>query len=240
MNNAPTIRFVLYDLLNDLKQTVDDSQLTPFRIYYWMCIVGDKLKRQHIQKYDSGAYVTRFDNIPVEVDPVTGRNYFVLPASIYDSDQDGAIDYVIYPPDIDLSLPTFASGNFVRTSVVKAQRLYFRDDERPSPANPYFYRQGDRVYLLGVEEINLTKIEAGLKVSFGPADLTVDIDQPWDFPVHLLSILKREIMDLGRFVLMVPQDLENDGKNFDTKAMPTQKLISVNSDQQQTQQQDGY
>jgi hypothetical protein len=35
---------------------------------------------------------------------------------------------------------------------------------------------------------------------------------------------------------MVPQDLENDGKNFDTKAMPTQKLISVNSDQQQQYQ----
>lgn len=236
MNNSPTIRFVLYDLLNDLKQTVDDSQLTPFRVYFWMCVVGDKLKRQHIVKYDSGAYVTRFDNIPVEVDPITGRNYFTLPAAIYDMDVDGAIDYVIYPPEIDLSLPTFASGNFVRTSIVKAQRLYFRADEKPSPANPYFYRQGDRVYLLGVEEINLTKIEVGLKISFAPADLTIDIDQPWDFPTHLISILKREILDLGRFVLSVPQDLENDGKNFDSKAMSTQKLVSVNSDQQQQYQ----
>jgi hypothetical protein len=201
-----------------------------------MCIVGDKLKRQHVAKYDSGAYVTRFDNIVVAVDPITGRNYFTLPASIYDSDSDGAIDYVIYPPEVDLSLPTFASSNFTRTSVAKAQRLYFREDEKPSPSNPYFYRQGDRIYLLGVEEINLTKVEVGLKVSFGPADLTVDIDQPWDFPVHLLSILKMEVMNLGRFVLQVPQDLENDGKNFDSKAMPTQKLISVNSDQQQQYQ----
>lgn len=236
MNNAPTIRFVLYDLLNDLKQTVDDSQLTPFRVYYWMCIVGDKLKRQHVAKYDSGAYVTRFDNIPVSVDSTTGRNFFTLPSPIYDFDGDSAIDYIVYSPEIDLSLPTFASSNFTRTSVAKAARLYYRDSERPSPSNPYFYRQGDRVYLLGVEEINITKIEAGLKVSFGPADLLVDIDQPWDFPVHLLSILKMEIMNLGRFVLQVPQDLENDGKNFDSKAMPSQKLISVNSDQQQQYQ----
>lgn len=238
MSDAPTIRFVLYDLLNDLKQVVDDSQLTPFRVYYWMCIFGDRLKRQHIEKYDSGAYVTRFDSVVVSVDPITGRNYFTLPAAIYDSDGDKCIDYVIYPPEYDKSLPMFAAASFTRTTVSKAPRLYFRDSERPQPNNPYFYRQGDRVYLLGVEEINIKFVEIGLKVSFGPASLDVDIDQPWDFPVHLLPILKREIMDIGRWVLQVPQDLLNDGSSFDSKAMPQQKLISVNNPDQQQQYQD--
>jgi hypothetical protein len=238
MNNAPTIRFVLYDLLNDLKQTVDDSQLTPFRVYYWMCIFGDRLKQQHVAKYDSGAYITRFDNVPVLVDSITGRNYFELPSSVYDLDKDNGINYVSYPPDMDLSIPMWASVIFTRTTVANVMRLYFRDEEKPAPNNPYFYRQNKYVYLLGVEEINLTKVEIGLKISFGPADLTVDIDQPWDFPVHLLPLLKRAIMDIGRFVLQVPLDLENDGASFDSKAMPQQKIASVNDQNEQQLYQD--
>ena len=51
---------------------------------------------------------------------------------------------------------------FTRTSPTKMQRLYFRDEETPSPDNPYFYRLNDRIYLLGVEQINITEVEVGL------------------------------------------------------------------------------
>jgi hypothetical protein len=236
-NKSSTIRYVVYDLLNDLQQIYDDAKLTPFKIFYWVMVHADRLRKLHIEKIDSGAYVYRFDDIVVSVDPVTGRNYFELPAAIYDFDKDDGIDYVIYPPEYDKSLPMFAASSFTRTTVSKAARLYFREEEKPSPSNPYFYRQNKYIYLLGVEEINLTKVEAGLKTSLEPASLTTDIDAPFDFPQDLIPVLKRQILDLGRFVMQIPADLINDGAAFDSKNMPTQKLVSVNDLDQQNQNQ---
>ena len=226
MDNTATLRFIVFDLLNDLKQVIDSAELTPFKILYWVLIHADRLKKEHIKKIDSGAYTTRFD-VVIELDPVTGRNYFTLPAAIYDYDEDNGIVYMCYPPEIDLSIPGFAAGKFNRTAPDKAARLYFRDDERPSPSNPYYYRLQDRVYILGVEQINILKLEVGLKVAFGPVDTTIDIDAPFDFPQDLLPILKRQILDLGRVVLMIPTDLVNGEASFDSKAMPTEKLTSV-------------
>lgn len=232
-----TIRHVVYDILNDLQQIYDDASLTPFKVYYWVCIHADRLKKQHMAKIDSGAYVSPF-HLAVAVDNVTGRNYFVLPSAIYDFDEDDGIDYITYAPGIDLSLPMFAGVTFTRTTPSKAARLYFREEEQPSPSNPYFYRLSERIYLLGVEQINITAVEAGLKTSFNPVDPTLDIDSEFQFPSDLLPLLKRQLLDMGRFVLNIPSDRINDGAGFDAKVkMPGQKLISVNSPELQQQQQ---
>lgn len=237
MNETATIRMVVFDLLNDLKQVYSGSSLSPFKIFYWVMVHADRLRKLHIEKIDSGAYVYKFDDIPVEVEASTGRNRFELPSAVYDFDKDDGVDYLCYPSEIDLSLPAFAGVTFTRTTPGKSARLYFRKDEKPSPQNPYFYRQNKYIYLLGVEEINLTKVEAGLKTSLAPAALDTDIDAPFDFPQDLIPVLKRQILDLGRFVMQIPADLINDGAAFDSKNMPTQKLVSVNSDQQQDQNQ---
>jgi hypothetical protein len=234
-DSRTTIRMVVYDLLNDFRQIYDDAALTPFKVFYWTMVFADRLRKQHIDKIDSGAYIVRFDNVPVTIDGTTGRNYFELPAPIYDFDKDGGIAYVSYPPTMDLSMPMWGSVVFTRTTVANAMRLYFRDEEKPAPNNPYFYRQNKYVYLLGVEEINLTKVEVGLKTTLEPASLTTDIDLPFDFPQDLIPVLKRQLLDIGRFVMQIPTDLVNDGAAFDAKQMPQQKISSVN-DQDQTQQ----
>src|SRR5674476_84560 len=197
----PTIRMVIYDLLNDFKQVYDDASLTPYKVFYWVSIFADRLRAQHIEKRDSGAFTVKFDNVPVLVETTTGRNYFELPSAIYDFEKDGAIDYVSYPADMDLAIPMWASVVFTRTTVANAMRLYFRDEEKPGPQNPYFYRQNKYIYLLGVEEINLTKVEVGLKTSLAVADPNTDIDLPFDFPSELLPVLKRQLLDIGRFVM---------------------------------------
>ena len=236
-DSRTTLRMVVYDLLNDFKQIYDDAQLTPFKVLYWTLVFADRLRKQHVEKTDSGAYTVRFDNVPVKVDPVTGRNYFELPAPIYDLAKDGGIDYVSYPPDMDLSIPMWGSVVFTRTTVPNVMRLYFRDEERPAPNNPYFYRQNKYVYLLGVEEINLTKIEVGLKTTLEPASLTTDLDTVFDFPQDLIPVLKRQLLDIGRFVMQIPSDLVNDGAAFDQKQMPQQKISSVNDQNEQQNQQ---
>jgi hypothetical protein len=234
MNYAPTIRFVVFDLLNDLQQVYKDSKLSPFKVFFWVMTFADRLRYQHVAKSETGAFVYKF-HVDIEVDPITGRNFFTLPAAIYDLEDDGGIAYLTYPPEYDLSLPLFSSVTFTRTTPGKAARLYFRDDERPGPQNPYFYRLNDTIWLLGTEEINLLHLEAGLKTSLAVADPLTDIDLPLDLPVHLLPVLKRQILDIGRFVLQIPADRINDGTFFDSKVMPTNKITSVN-DVDQTQQ----
>jgi hypothetical protein len=233
-DNRPTIRMVVFSLLSDLKQVYANADITPFKVFYWVMTVADQLRSQHIAKDNGGAFTERFI-VDVLVDPVSGRNYFELPKAIYDYKDDGGIDYMSYAPEVDLSLPAWSSSVFTHTTVGAAMRLYFRDEERPQPSNPYYYRTGSRVYLLGVEEINLKNVEVGLKTSLGPADLTIDIDTPLDLPSHLLPILEKRILDLGRFVMMVPTDKLNDGSGWEQKNMPTQKISSVNEDQPQQQ-----
>jgi hypothetical protein len=249
-DNTATIRMVIYDILGDLKQTYVDAALSPFKVYYWVCIFADRLRKLHVQKIDSGAYVSRFDNVPVRVDGVTGRNYVELPAAIYDFNADGGIAYISYPPSygsttlsptttypptVNPNSPPFTNISFTRTTPAKSARLYFRDEERPSVSNPYFYRLKERVYLLGVESINLTYVEMGLQLSLAPADLTVDIDKPFDFPQDLLGQLKYQILSLGRFVMQIPVDRINDGSAWESKNFPNQKLVSVNDQGQQNQ-----
>lgn len=236
MNNSATIRYVVYNLLNSLKQIYDDASLTPFRVFFWVMTIADQLRYQHIVKSGTGAFVYKFD-VDVEVDDVTGRNFFTLPSGIYDMEEDGGIQYISYAPGVDLSLPTFASVTFTRTSPEKAARLYFRKEETPKPQNPYFYRQNEKIFLLGVEEINLTSVEAGLRTSLNPADLSINIDTPLDLPAHLLPILERKVLDLGRFVMQVPNDKLNDGSEWESKNFSTQKLVSVNEGGDRYQQQ---
>ena len=207
---SATIRQVVYDLLGDFKQIYDDAEITPYKMLYWVIIHADRLRKLHSDKIDSGAYVTPF-NLVVSVDPVTGRNYFELPSAIYDMDKDSGIDYITYAPDVDKHLPVMASVQFTRTSPEKMRRLYYRKEEIPTPSNPYFYRLSNNIWLLGVEEIHITAVEAGLRLTLNPNDVNMDIDQPFDFPQDLLPVLKMQVLNMGRFVLSVPKDLSNDG-----------------------------
>jgi hypothetical protein len=81
-----------------------------------------------------------------------------------------------------------------------------REDETPSPSNPFFYRISDRIYFLGVEQIDILEAEVGLKTAFQPVDNTLDIDTVFDFPQELLPQLKRELMAMGLFVLKTPKE----------------------------------
>src|SRR5664279_2666499 len=107
MDNRPTIRFVVYSLLSDLKQVYAGADLTPFKVFYWVMTYADQLRSQHVAKDKGGAFTERFI-VDVKVDPVSGRNYFELPKAIYDFEKDGGIDYMSYAPDVDLSLPVWA------------------------------------------------------------------------------------------------------------------------------------
>ena len=93
-----TLRYIVYDLLHDFKQLHANSDIHEYQMLYWVIMEANYLLRQHEGKIDSGAFVTRF-NVPIAIDHVFHRQYFELPASIFDYDRDEGIAYLCYSPN---------------------------------------------------------------------------------------------------------------------------------------------
>ena len=233
------LRFVVDDISKDLKQVSDDKKIEKSQVAYWVLMVANRLKSQHIEKRDSNQFLHTYVNVPIETvsassnpNTVKGRKRIELPTYIYDFNKDKGIDYISYwiEDDADCDLPPeFTDKTFTRTTQKKSTRLYMDDYEKPSPSNPYFYRSGSKyVYFLGLEKVNVQAVEIGIFSTFDPLT-TIDLDAPFDFPEELINVLKRQVLDLGRFVLQIPEERRNDGiSTTPSENVPTQKLISVN------------
>ncbi len=153
-----------------------------------------------------------YPSIDALVDPDTGRNYCVIPTSIYDMEDDKGINYLSYAAQLDLNSPTFTSVIFTRVSPAQARRLYMSEDEKPSAKNPYFYTSGDRIYFLGCEQINLTTVEAGLYTNLLAYDTAMDLDVELDIPQELIPTLKNELLIMGLFVSKLPKEYDEQVK----------------------------
>lgn len=231
---ATLLRYIIDDISETLKQTSDDMVITPTQIGYLLIICGNRLKSQHIAKRDSGRDLKPFiipvfsltENVAGKT--VRGRKGIFLPADIFDFDGDRGIDYIAYESCGDPGdPPRFTRITFTRTTPKTSHRLYMNDYERPSPKNPYFYRMGMWIPFLGVEKTNVQFVEAGLYTTIEPID-KINIDEPFDFPDETVEILKRQVLDIARFSLLVPEDRSNDGTNSPDGQVPTNKLVSVN------------
>ncbi|RLI49125.1 hypothetical protein DRO61_05540 [Candidatus Bathyarchaeota archaeon] len=231
------LRYVVDDISKDLKQVADDKKIERAQVAYWVLMVGNRLKSQHIQKRDSGMFLHTYVGVPVEKvasssnpNTVEGRKRIKLPASIFDFNKDRGIDYISYWIDDEVDCPPeFTNKTFTRTTPKTSAILYMDEYTKPSPSNPYWYLTGmEYVYFLGIEKVDVESIEIGLYSTFDPLT-EIDLDAPFDFPEELLNVLKRQVLDLGRFVLQIPEERRNDGvSTTPAENIPTQKLISVN------------
>lgn len=233
------LRTVVDDLIKDFKQHFDDKQIQKAQVAHWIIMIGNRLLSQHISKRDSGAYLSIYAGVPIEVSTITnnpnvvkGRKHIVLPTCIFDYDMDGGIEYISYYNETEKNTcpPAFTRQTFTRTTPSDIQRLYMSEYEEPNPCNPYFYRAGQYIYLVGVECINPDNVEIGIYSTLKPiTDPTIDLDAPFPFPEELLIQLKRQVLDLGRFVMVIPEERVNDGIDSEQqKNIPMNKLTSVN------------
>lgn len=234
--SGTSLRIIVDDLAKDFNQIFDDKQIQKSQIAYWVIMIGNRLLSQHIGKRDSGAFLSVYPDVPVEIaesnkekNLVKNRKYIKLPSVIFDYNRDGGIDFISYYIDEDLPgcPPAFTNQTFNRTSQSEVQRIYFSQYEKPSPENPYFYRVGEYIYLLGIECVPVKKVEIGIYSTLKPIT-EVDIDDPFEFPDELIIQLKRQVLDLGRFVLMMPKESVNDGSDSSQGNVPTNKIVSVN------------
>ncbi len=234
-----TLRTVVDDLIKDFKQHFDDKQIQKTQIAHWIIMLGNRLLSQHIAKRDSGAFLSIYPNVPIEVaaensapNIVKGRKHIVLPTCIFDYDKDGGVEYISYYMDTQEPNcpPPFTRQTFTRTTPSDVHRLYMTDYEKPDPKQPYWYRAGNIIYLLGIECVNPKAIEIGIYSTLKPiTDPDIDLDMPFPFPEELLIQLTRQVIDLGRFVMVMPEDRINDGIDSDVQRnVPLNKITSVN------------
>ena len=210
-----TYRYVANEVKFALKQTFDDADIKLPMVVYWMHVIGDRFKKLHIEKYSSGAFLSIFRDVPVEQDEGIPYKFIELPSRIYDFHRDEGVEYISYHHSVSLWGQHPLTGlKFTRVAPNDLEFLYYRKEEKPSPKNPYFYRAGDRLYLVGVENLFIPMVEVGLYTTFDPSRV-INLDDTFDFPEHLLPLLTREILNLGRFVLMSPSNMVNDGTSKD-------------------------
>lgn len=242
---AQILKYVAQDILTDLKQVYDDKVIQLSQVVYWTLIIGDRLRSQHIKKRESGAFLTIFPAVTVlkalsNTSPniVAHRKYVLLPQAVYDFTKDKGINYIAYTSTgIENCPPRFTRVQFARTTPSETRHLYMDEYLTPSPKQPYFYRINRQIYFLGLEKVDVTEVEMGLYMTLDPLQ-SVDITQEFDFPSELLPILKREVLDLGRFSLMVPNGFTvNDGQPDETAGkVPTTKITSVANNVSRLQQ----
>ena len=233
-----TVRELAGNIHLQLKQLNDDSDIRFSQVVFWVSFFLNKYRYTKIPTTNSGRYLSIFQNVPVgmfltSVPPhqVASRKYFELPANIFDFKDDRSIRYITYSPFDDECFPNFTGVVFSRTTPENSRRLFYSPYEIPSPRNPYWYRVGNYVYLLGVECINLTSIEVGLITAYNPFDCNLD-DEIGD--VEIYDYITRNCLDLGRFTMLVPTDQVNDANSTNTASqVPTQKIVSVNQQPQQ-------
>jgi hypothetical protein len=236
-------RYIADEIQLTLKQTFDDKTIPYPKIVYWIILVANYMKGQHIQKRDSGKFLSIFNNIPVQVlspsqasnpNAIAGRKHIILPADIFDFDLDRGIHYIAYNYSEDpICEPDFTRMLFTRTNPALAANLYEDPYTVPSPKNPYFYVAHNYVYFLGIERVSIKSVEIGLFTLINPID-KIDIDTDLDFPDELLEQLKIRVINMARYEYFFP---EGTGQNLgiDTameKPTAVPKVMSVNNPQE--------
>lgn len=249
-----TIRQLASSLHESLKQTFDDADITLPMVVFWVQFFINKYQAAKVSpRYQrrmntSGMYLSIYSDLEVtsattNTNPnvVSGRKYITLPTSIHDLESDGGIAYVSYGDFEDSCQPSFAGVRFTRTSPTAAMYLYKNPYEKPSPSNPYFYRiNNNYVYLLGIENVSVQSLEAGLYTTFDPFSMS-SLDNDINLDEALVADVYRNVFDLGRFVMLIPSDPRNEGTDTSNEAeVPRQRMVSVNEEdpvQQQFNQQ---
>lgn len=216
-----TYRHIVYDFLTNFKRGFDDADIRPQQVVWWIQVFANKLRTDSYDVNNTGSYISTYSSVTIQQDN-KGRKYIDLPVQILDLMNERGIVYITYNEETCCCAgPAWAQVNFQPTKIgPTAQRLYGDEYEKPSPKNPYFYRVGDkvdgvdvnRVYFLGLECIVVTDVEIGLISALDPRD-TCSLDDEVPLAPDLIEVLQKQLLQLGRFIYMVPEERINDGSD---------------------------
>ena len=236
-----TLRVVIDEIRTTIKQTFDDKEVSRAQAAFWVIIVANRLLGQHNGKRDSGQFLVPFPDVPVEVADdnsergiIKGRKFVRLPGNIFDFNRDGGVGYMSYYNPDENCEPELYKKVITRTTPAEIQWLESNFYAKPSPKNPYWYRAGEIIYIVGIESVPVKFAELGLYLTIDPLE-KIDIDKPFFFPQELMEVLKRQVVDLARYSFLFKKDTANDGtdeaSNPASQNIP--KIASVNQNNEQ-------
>lgn len=213
-----TYRYVGYDLLTSLKKMSDDADIRLSQVLYWIAVVANRIRVDQFGKTGSGLYTSTFSNIQIQTDS-SGKKYIDIPALIMDLENEKGIEMLTYCADECNPYP-FTKVFFQPTTIGESMVLYMDEYTTPSPKNPYFYRVGDKVdnvkvnrlYLLGLECIEVRCLDCALRCSIDPTNIC-DLDNEIPIPDERIEELINSVLNLGRFVMMIPEENVNQGSD---------------------------
>ena len=238
-----TYRQVSYDLEKSLKKTFDDADITFAQIVYWVMVVANKLRvGQHINT-NTDLFTSTYSSVSIQKD-VKGRKYIDLPTQIIDLPFQKGVKYIAYDvPDEECNGYSFVQTFFQPTFTSAIQHLYLDEYTKPSSSNPYFYRVGqsadgvsvDRLYLLGIETLPIESVEIAILSTLNPNNLP-SLDDEIPLPDELILDLMTQILQLGRMILMIPDERINQGSDETKSPNPNVAMPNI-AQQPQPQQQ---
>jgi hypothetical protein len=228
-----TYRSVAYDLQTSLKKTFDDTNINLVQIMYWIQVVANKMRAEIDMVDYTDEFTSTFSSITVQQDP-KGRAYIDLPTGLVDLQNEKGVRYITYNEETGTCCDgaNFAQIFFQPTKVMHLHRLYMDEYEKPSPSNPYFYRLGEKVegipvnrlYLVGIDCISVSDVEIAIMSTLDLTSLA-GLDDPFPLPDKFISKLMQEVLQLGRFVMLIPEELMNEGA--DKQKLPTSTRTTV-------------
>lgn len=209
-------RYVAYDLLTSLKKMTDDADIRLLQVVYWIQVVANKIRVDQFLKSDTGLFTSTFSEVTVMTDS-KGRKYIDIPAQIMDLPNEEGIEMLTYCAEKCNPNP-HSQVSFQPTTLAKSPVLYMDEYSAPSTSNPYFYRVGDKVdgvkvnrlYLLGIECYDVDCLDIAIRCSLDPTSVC-DLDDDIPIPDERIKELMDEILALGRFVMMIPEERINQG-----------------------------
>jgi hypothetical protein len=215
-----TYRYVVYDLQKSFNQAFDDADITFNQILYWVAVVANRIRVQHNAVTNSDLFTSTFYPVEVLTDDL-GRQYIDLPTQIMDLPNNSGIVYITYNEETcKCAGPTFAQVWFQGTNVGEVQHIYLDEYTKPKPSAPYFYRIAhrindvsvNRIYLLGLECIDVESVEIAVKASIDPKKIC-NLDEEIPIPDERVQELINEVLKLGKFIMLLPSEMVNDGSD---------------------------
>lgn len=231
----PTYRYTTNLILKTLGQEADDRNISFDQVAYWIQVVSNRLRYLRLNKknLDTGVYLSIIGDI--EVKNQGNKKYIELPSEIIDIDGDGGIDYIAYAPDNTEGCESNLIIQGDRIMPSEARTILNIPVSKPSPSQFFYYRTGKKIWILGLECVNIPFMEMCLHTAVNP-ELICDMDSEIPLDVSQEETLIARVLTLIRFGKLFSDDRDNEGS--DTSSNQKNKTAISQTQLQDTQNQE--
>lgn len=237
-----TVRYLVNICLMALKQQIAYQSVTFAQCHFWVNMAVNRIKKRDIEKNGlpiSGSYLITFTDVDVLYQTTNANNilknrkYFQLPNNILDLDYDNGISYLFWDPILNPGCGQLP-GEFFRTTLRQVRHMFDSPFKRPGKdENYYFVLLNLLVYLFGVEDLPVRKLNMTLRTTMNPKLEAYGIDD--EIPLDDESVISvvNAVLSIGSWILKVPEEKIIEGA--DKRNVPAYKTLSAQEPVEQVQ-----